>query len=102
MYTINICSSVRVIQSCFLECRRFPRERQTVFFLLLYMPLGVILTILRICISLQALLYLLIIPNGFVLKRYSECSGRGVRACDLAILVLVLWGTPAILIKHVL
>lgn len=52
------------------------------FILLLYMPLGIILTVLRICISLQALLYLLIIPNGFPLKRYrgtSYLSVGGVR-----------------------
>lgn len=56
------------------------------------MPLGVILTILRICISLQALLYLLIIPNAFPLKRYrdvSECGGRGVHVTR-ATLVLML------------
>lgn len=66
---------------------RFPRERQMFFILLLYMPLGIILTVLRVCISLQALLYLLVIPNSFPLKRYVIMSrARGHLVYDSVVL----------------
>ena len=51
-------------------CTRFPKGLW-VLFVILYAPIGALLTILRTCMSLQAVLLLLLFPEG-MLKRYVQ------------------------------
>ena len=51
-------------------CTRFP-EGLWVLFVILYAPIGALLAILRTCMSLQAVLLLLLFPEG-TLKRYVQ------------------------------
>ena len=48
---------------------RIQRDCWWIYFTIFYIPIGLLLLVVRLCISLQAFLLLLLLPNEFPLKR---------------------------------
>lgn len=48
---------------------RLLKDAWWIYFTIFYIPIGVLLLVTRVCISIQAFLMLILIPNGFPFKR---------------------------------
>ena len=48
---------------------RLKKDAWWIYLTLFYVPIGVLLLVVRVCISIQAFLMLLVLPNNFPLRR---------------------------------